>query len=212
MRCASASLAPGTLVASPTLGRSGSKVLALRRFLWLWEESWVKAKAWVCSRTDDGDALGRRYLLEGVILSHFPPLVCAFRAKALTMSVGRRRRLLRRSLLGGDVLETLLEVDGIVAELCSNSSGPGGGRQLSSDRSCFCACLRLFHPPRPGCKGCRLADALPPLFVGGCFAAVVVLVVDCFGRMLFRLGSSVGWMLCHLRVWRPLASLAMVFI
>ena len=171
VRCASASLAPGTLVASPTLGRSGSKVLALRRFLWLWEESWVKAKAWVCSRTDDGDALGRRYLLQGVILSHFPPLVCAFRAKALTMSVGRRRRLLRRSLLGGVVLETLLEVDGIVAELCSNSSGPGGGRQLSSESSCFCACLRLFS---------STSSRLHRMSSGGCFAAPLR------WRMLFR--------------------------
>ena len=50
----------------------------------------------------------------------------------------------------------------------------------------------LLRPPHSDCMGRRLADALPPLFTGGCFdtllhgecfAAIVALVVDRFGQM-----------------------------
>ena len=74
----------------------------------------------------------------------------------------------------------------------------------------------LLCPSHSDCMGRRLADALPPLFTGGCFAAllhggcfatIVALVVDRFGRMLCRLGLSVRWMLCHLRTRRLYAFL-----
>ena len=79
----------------------------------------------------------------------------------------------------------------------------------------------LLRPPHSDCMGRRLADALPPLFTGGCFAAllhgecfaaIVALVVDRFGQMLCYLGLSVRWMLCHLRARRSYAFLAMVYL
>ena len=79
----------------------------------------------------------------------------------------------------------------------------------------------LLCPSRSDCMGRRLADALLPLFTGGCFVAllhggcfatVVALVVDRFGRMLCRLGLSVRWMLCHLRARRPFAFSTMVYL
>lgn len=79
----------------------------------------------------------------------------------------------------------------------------------------------LLCPSRSDCMGRRLVDALPPLFTGGCFVALlhggcfataVALVVDRFGLMLCRLGLSVRWMLCHLRARRPFAFSTMVYL
>jgi hypothetical protein len=66
------------------------------QFLRLREGSGAKAKA-SGPRANDGDALECR--LPSRRHSHFLPLLCVFRVKALTMLVGRRWCLWRRSLL-----------------------------------------------------------------------------------------------------------------
>ena len=86
----------------------------------------------------------------------------------------------------------------------------GGDRLFSSESShqCVCLCSSCLHCL--GCFGRHLADALSPFclpvdslspfYSGGCFAAAVVLVGDCFGQMFWRLGG-VGWIsgcMCHL--------------
>jgi hypothetical protein len=53
---------------------------------------------------------------------------------------------------------------------------------------------------------------MPPLFTSGYFVAAVMLVVDRFGQMVCRPGSLVGWMLCHLRVWRPFSIMTSVYL
>jgi len=84
--------------------------------------------------------------------------------KTLTFLVGRRRRLWRRSLFGGVVLEALLAV--IVCSLWKvSASAPAF--------ACFICIVRVALVV----DLCLLADALPPFCSGGCFAAVVVLVI-----------------------------------
>ena len=117
------------------------------------------------------------YLVEGVIFAPLPPpLRCAFRMKALTFLVGRRRRRWRRSLPGGVV-----------------GSSAGGGCLFSSENVHICACLRSPCLLRRVVSVvawrmlCRLAqaDALPPcrfgfermlcrfVRLGGCFATLL---------------------------------------
>ena len=100
--------------------------------------------------------------------------------------VGQRRRLWRRSLPGGVVLEALL-----VVVVCSL-------RRVSSSVPAF-ARLQLL-----GCIGRRLGGCFAALFVGGyfaaicfggCFAAVVVLVIVLADALP---SWWVGWMLCYL--------------
>ena len=92
------------------------------------------------------------------------------------------------------------------------SPGPSGGRQLTSGRSCFCACLCLIASISFRLHWSSSGRCFAVLLHGGRFATVVALVVDRFGRMLCRLGLSVRWMLCHLRARRPYAFLAMVYL
>jgi len=97
-------------------------------------------------------------------------------------------------------LEALLVADEIVAVLLGVVVGSPRGVHVSVPARAS------FRPPRSSCL-CRLADALPPplladalppLSAGECFAAVVVAR---FVWILCRLGLLVRWMLCHLRVW-----------
>jgi hypothetical protein len=88
-------------------------------------------------------------------------------------------------------LEALLVADEIVAVLLVVVVGSPRGVHVSVPARAS------FRPPRSSCLG-RLADALPPLVAGGCFAAVVVAR---FVWILCRLGLLVRWMLCHLRAW-----------
>ena len=100
--------------------------------------------------------------------------------------VERRRRLWRRSLPGGVVLEALL-----VVVVCSL-------RRVPAPAPAFARLQRL------GCIGRRLGGCFAALFTGGyfaaicfggCFAAIVVLVIVLADALP---SSWVGWMLCHL--------------
>ena len=116
----------------------------------------------------------------------------------MTTLVGRRRRLWRRSLVGGVVLEAMLVADGIgVAWSWWWSSALLGELLLLCLASPY-----LVHLVRVAsvqvvfwrilCHPSSVADALPLLFSGGYFAAVVELVVDRFEWMLCHLGWLVG--------------------
>jgi hypothetical protein len=51
----------------------------------------------------------------------------------------------------------------------------------------LCLSLLYFVHLHLDCTSRRLVDALSPFFSGGCFATIIVLVVDSLGRMLYRL-------------------------
>jgi len=84
--------------------------------------------------------------------------------KTLTFLVGRRRRLLRRSLLGDVVLEALLAV--VVCSLWRVSA-------TAPAFACFVYIVRVALVVGL----CSLADALPPFCSSGCFFVAVVLVI-----------------------------------
>jgi hypothetical protein len=143
------------------------------------------------------------YLLEDVIFFHSRPLRCAFQAKALTS----RSDDYDASGIAPSfevLFWKLLVADGIVAEL--RSSFEWFWWWLSALRGeflllCLPACLRLyFHLIwvaqdviwRMLSRPSSLADVLSPLFAGGCFAVVVVLVVDsggCFAALVHWSGG-----------------------
>jgi hypothetical protein len=97
-----------------------------------------------------------------------------------------------------------------------SSADGGGGRLLSLESFRFYAYLRSFRLHRPGCNGhcvadalppfCSLADTLPPFCSGGCFAAVVVLMITsdgCFAAVVGRVDALPPLSCC--RSFAPLA-------
>ena len=84
-------------------------------------------------------------------------------------------------------------------------SSAGGGRWLSLEGFCICACLCFQHHHRVGCIGRCLADALPPCS-GGRLATVVVLVIvsgRCFAAMVGWVDALPPLLCCRsLHPWR----------
>ena len=112
----------------------------------------------------------------------------------MTFLVGRRQRLWRRSL-----------PEASFRKLGLRWSSAGGGRWLSLESLCFCACLDLHRQLCLGCIGHVLVDALPPCS-GGCLATAVVLVLvsgGCFAALVGRVDALPTLSCCRsLHPWR----------